>query len=261
MAAVLANWGGYYSQRVYLGEARRMGLRVRPPHVNYSGMNFQVREGTLYMGLEQVRELTRRSIERILRFAPFASLDDFLTRVDPRLQEAENLAKVGALEGLGTIPSILRRLQNGGWQRDQLSLFEWANTNEEDWTLEQKVQAQMELLGASLDAHPLELAAEKIKAAGALTILEAVERIGRRVTIAGVRQTSHRSRTTKGDPMLFLTLEDLTGALDAILFPDAYRNAKTLVSSSVPLLITGMMEMDLVRGEPYLRVEKVGWVE
>jgi DNA polymerase III alpha subunit len=36
MAAVLANWGGYYSQRVYLGEARRLGLTVRPPHVNYS---------------------------------------------------------------------------------------------------------------------------------------------------------------------------------------------------------------------------------
>ena len=40
MAAVLANWGGYYSQRVYLSEARRMGLKVRPPHVNHSGRNF-----------------------------------------------------------------------------------------------------------------------------------------------------------------------------------------------------------------------------
>lgn len=257
MAAVLANWGGYYSQRVYLGEARRMGLRVRPPHVNHSGTNFQVHEGTLYMGLEQVKELTRRSIERILRLSPFASLDDFLTRVDPRVQEAGNLAKVGALEGLGSIPSILRRLQSGGWQRDQMSLFGWTDTDEEDWTLEQKVQAQMELLGASLDAHPLELAAAKINAAGAITILEAVERVGRRVTVAGVRQTSHRSRTAKGDPMLFLTIEDLTGTLDAILFPDAYRTAKNLVSSSAPLLIKGMVEIDVERGEPYLRVERV----
>jgi DNA-directed DNA polymerase III PolC len=261
MAAVLANWGGYYSQRVYLGEARRMGLRLRPPHVNYSGMNFQVREGTLYMGLEQVKELTHCSIERILRFAPFTSIDDFLTRVGPRVQEAENLAKVGAMEGFGSIPSILRRLQGGGWQRDQMSLFGWEDGGDEDWSLEQKVQAQMDLLGASLDAHPLELAAAKIKATGALTILEAVERIGRRVTVAGVRQTSHRSRTAKGDPMLFLTLEDLTGTLNAILFPDAYRVAKSWVSSSAPLLVTGMMEMDVERGEPYLRVEKVGLVK
>ena len=42
MAAVLANWGGYYSQRVYLSEARQMGLAVRPPHVNWSGRNFRV---------------------------------------------------------------------------------------------------------------------------------------------------------------------------------------------------------------------------
>src|SRR5512136_2343314 len=42
MAAVLANWGGYYSQRIYLNEARRLGLVVRPPHVNYSGHNFVV---------------------------------------------------------------------------------------------------------------------------------------------------------------------------------------------------------------------------
>jgi DNA polymerase III alpha subunit len=235
-----------------------MGLRVRPPHVNHSGTNFQVRDGTLYMGLEQVKELTRRTVERIIRNAPFASLDDFLTRVDPRVQEAENLAKVGALEGLGSIPSILRRLQSGGWQRDQLSLFAWTDAGEEDWTLEQKVQAQMEILGASLDAHPLELMAGKIAAAGAVSILEAVEKVGWRVTVAGVRQTSHRSRTAKGDPMLFLTLEDLSGTLDAILFPDAYRIAKPLVSSNAPLLLTGVMEMDVERGEPFLRVEKVG---
>ena len=63
MAAVLANWGGNYSQRVYLSEARRLGLTVRPPYVNYSGSSFQVRAGTLYMGLEQVKELTKRTFK------------------------------------------------------------------------------------------------------------------------------------------------------------------------------------------------------
>ena len=263
MAAVLANWGGYYSQRVYLSEARRIGLIVRPPHVNYSGHNFSVRkfadsdQRALFMGLDQVKELTQRTIKRIMRFSPFVSLEDFLTRVDPRAQEADNLARVGALDGLGKIPSILRRLQNGGWQQNQMSLFEWTDTSEEDWTLEQKVNAQLEILGASLDAHPLELASEKITAAGAISTLEAAERIGRRVTVAGVRQTSHRSRTAKGDSMLFLTLEDLDGTLDAILFPDVYRRAKSLFDSTKPFLITGVMEMDTERGEPFLRAEKV----
>jgi DNA-directed DNA polymerase III PolC len=255
MAAVLANWGGYYSQRVYLSEARRMGLAVRPPHVNWAGTNFQVRNDALYMGLDQVKELTRRTIQRILQLAPFASLDEFLARVDPRPQEALNLARVGGLEGFGTIPSILRRLESG-WQAGQMSLFGWDN-NEADWTLEQKAAAQMELLGASLEAHPLELVADQVSASGAIPTADAAGKLGRRVTVAGVRQTSHRSRTAKGEPMLFLTLEDLTGTLDVIAFPDVYRAAKDLLNSSSPLLVTGMMEMDASRGEPFLRVEKV----
>lgn len=261
MAAVLANWGGYYSQRVYLSEARRMGLKVRAPHVNYSSHNFSVQklmdsdERALFMGLDQVKELTHRTIGRIIRQAPFVSLDDFLSRVDPRPQEAENLARIGALEGFGKIPAILRRLQSGGWQRDQMSLFAWTDAGEEDWTLQQKVDAQMDLLGVSLEAHPLELVKEKIT--GAISTLEAVEQVGRRVTVAGVRQTSRRSRTSKGEMMMFLTLEDFNGTLDVILFPDIYRAVKSLINSNMPFLVTGMMEMDAGREEPYLRAEKL----
>jgi DNA-directed DNA polymerase III PolC len=262
MAAVLANWGGYYSQRVYLSEARRMGLKVRPPHVNTSSHNFSVRklmdsgERALFMGLDQVKELTHRTIQRIIQQAPFSSLDDFLSRVDPRPQEAENLARVGALEGFGNIPALLRRLQSGGWQRDQMSLFAWTDASSQDWTLQQKVDAQMDLLGASLEAHPLELVKEKITGLS-ISTLEAVEQVGRRVTVAGVRQTSRRSRTAKGEMMLFLTLEDLHGTLDVILFPDVCRAAKSTMDSNTPLLITGVMEMDAERREPFLRAEKV----
>lgn len=254
MAAVLANWGGYYSQRVYLSEARHMGLTVRQPHVNYSRTSFQVRDGSLYMGLEQVRDLTRRTIQRIIQYVPFHSLDDFLSRVDPREQEAVNLAKIGAMDGFGSIPGILRRLQSG-WQAGQMSLFGWVDEGE-DWAREQKMAAQMEILGVSLEAHPLELAADQISQSGAIPSIDAAERIGKRVTVAGVRQTSHRSRTAKGEPMLFLTIEDLSGTLDAIVFPNVYRAAKDLLSSATPMLLTGIMEMDSTRGEPYLRVER-----
>src|SRR5512135_1849204 len=166
-----------------------MGIVIRTKHVNHSENNFCVRKfgdlgkGTLFMGLDQVKELTRRTIQRIIRYAPFATLEDFLTRVDPRPQEAENLARVGALDGLGKIPSILRRLQNGGWQQNQMSLFEWTDSGKEDWTLQQKVDAQTEILGASLDAHPLELVSDKLHGTGMISTLEAAAQIGRRVTI------------------------------------------------------------------------------
>jgi hypothetical protein len=71
---------------------------------------------------------------------------------------------------------------------------------------------------------------------------QAPERMGRRVTIAGVRQTSHR------------------GTVDAILFPEVYRVSKSLFNSTVPLLVTGIMEIDTERGEPFLRVEKIALV-
>jgi len=261
MAAVLANWGGYYNQRVYLNEARRMGLKVRAPHVNYSSHNFSVHrhmdsnESSLFMGLDQVRELTHRTIQRIIGHAPFTSLDDFLSRVDPRVQEAESLARVGALEGFGKIPAILNRLHSGGWQQNQMSLFPWTDTGTEDWSLKQKVDAQLDILGASLDAHLLELVREKVT--GAISTLDAIERIGQRVTVAGVRLSSRRSRTTKGEMMLFLTLEDLHGTLDVILFPDVYRMVKSFIISNMPMLVTGVMEKDIGREEPFLRAESV----
>jgi DNA polymerase III alpha subunit len=284
MAAVLANWGGYYSQSVYLGEARRLGLTVRPPHVSYSGSNFVVasREAgpeagqkILFMGLDQVRNLTRRTIGRILRGRPFTSLEDFLTRVDPPVQEAADLAQVGAFEGWGTIPAILRRLQSGGWQSGQPSLFDFAfsrndfqddvrvghklseSTSEEDWTLKQKVAAQQELLGVSLEAHPLELLAGRISASGAIPTVDAAGRVGQRVTVAGIRQSGHRSRTSKGDLMFFMTLEDMAGMLDVAVFPDVYRLVRGFIHSAEPLLVTGLIKTDPGRAEPLLVAEKV----
>ena len=179
-----------------------------------------------------------------------------MSRVDPRPQEAEYLAKVGALEGLGTIPAILKRL-GSGWMAGQPSLFPLNALEGEDWGLEQKMAAQQELLGASLEAHPLELLGEQIGRSGAITTVEAAERVGQRVVVAGVKQTSRRSRTARGEMMMFLTLEDLDGTLDVIFFPDVYRQARGITSSQAPFLVTGTMEMNADHDEPFLRVERV----
>jgi DNA polymerase-3 subunit alpha len=237
-----------------------MGLTVRPPHVNYSRRNFAVGlvsdEKALFMGLDQVKNLTRRTIEKIIRLRPFHSLEDFLSRIDPRPQEAEHLARVGALDGFGMIPVILKRMQSG-WMAGQMSLFSLNDMSGEDWSLEQKMAAQLELLGTSLEAHPLELLVDRIAEVGAISTIEAAGRVGKRVVVAGVRQTSRRSRTAKGESMLFLTLEDLTGTLDVIVFPDVYRRAKAIVTSNSPMLLTGTVEVDSDRNEPYIKAENV----
>ena len=150
------------------------------------------------MGLDQVKELTQRTQAAIQRSRPFHSFADFLARVDPRPVEVENLVKVGALEGFGSIPALLHQLSHPGWQGGQLQLFSLDESPAEDWSLAEKVAAQEELLGVSVIAHPLELAAEKIAATGALTTLEAASRIGQRVRVAGMRMTWRRTPTSAG---------------------------------------------------------------
>ena len=260
MAAVLANWGGYYPQRVYLSEARRLGLTVRPPSVHSSRHEFCVSyreaEPALYMGLDQVKGLTRRTQDRIIRGRPYTSLDDFLARVDPRQSEARALARVGAFESLGSIPAILSRLEKGGWQPGQPSLFEWGSSDGAEWSLNERVAAQEELLGLGVDAHPLELVAGRVAASGAITTVEAAARLDQTVRVAGVRQTMRRTRTSRGEMMAYLTLEDLEGMLDVVFFPDAYRRSQAIFAGSAPFVVEGSMAYEAGSPEPILRAER-----
>jgi DNA polymerase-3 subunit alpha len=261
MASVLANWGGYYSQRVYLMEARRLGLSIRPPHVNHARREFSAQvvdaESVLFMGLDQVKELTRRTQATIQHARPFHSFNDFLTRVDPRPVEAENLVKVGALDGLGNIPAMLHQLSHPGWQGGQLQLFTLDESPSEDWSLDDKVAAQEQLLGVSIIAHPLELAAKKIAATGAITTLEAMAHVGQRVRVAGMRMTWRRTASNRGDYIYFMALEDLEGMLDVVIFSDVYRAARISFAKPGPYIVEGTLEISRDETEPTLRAERI----
>jgi DNA-directed DNA polymerase III PolC len=261
MAAVLANWGGYYSQRIYMNEARRLGLKLRPPQVNWAEREFSVKviqgEPVLFMGLDQVRDLTQRTQNAIIQNRPFISLSDFLRRVDPRPVEAENLVKVGALDDLGRIPELLHQLEHGGRHAEQLSLFPLEAGSQEEWDLRQKVTAQEELLGTGVIAHPLELVEKQITEIGALTTVEAAARLEQLVRVAGTRQIWRRSRTTRGEYIYFMSLEDLEGMLDVVITPEVYQRSKSALSTADPYVVEGRVALDSQRGEPFIRAEKI----
>jgi DNA polymerase III alpha subunit len=109
LAAVLANQAGFYETREYVEEARRLGVKILPPDVNRSEMNFHpaaARPEGIRVGLMRVRELSARSIESILAAReqlPFASLADFVERASVCQSEAENLALCGALDCFGRL--------------------------------------------------------------------------------------------------------------------------------------------------------------
>ena len=264
MASVLANWGGYYRQPVYLNEARRLGLKLNGPHVNHSLRQFGVshlnQEPILFMGLDQVQELTRRTQIRTISRRPFISLADFLTRVDPRPKEADSLIRVGAFNGLGSIPDLLSAVQQGSWQGGQMSLFsfngESAGTGQ-DWSLDRKAAAQKELLGISVIAHPLELKQVELDAAGAMTTLTAAENIGKRVRVAGLQFTHPQRRSRQGEILYLLDLEDLQGMLLAVVPETVYLRNRAVFSREQPFIVEGVISLEGRFNEPSIRVEKV----
>jgi DNA polymerase III subunit alpha len=112
LCARLADWGGFHHQAVYIAEARRLGIPVRPPHVNRSGRRFTLvyardnageQKPILYMGLEQVRSLRRATIKAIVsarKERSFGGLRDLTQRVHLQPKEVLHLIRCGALDGL-----------------------------------------------------------------------------------------------------------------------------------------------------------------
>jgi error-prone DNA polymerase len=261
MAAVLANWGGYYDQNTYLMEARRLGLKIKPPHVNYSHAQFIVAyiEGQrqLYMGLDQLRELTNETQQRILQERPFASLADVLTRAYPRVAEARNLIMVGALDGLGTIPDLLNELESGTWKRGQMPLFGAGVDPLADWSEDEKSKAQEALLGVSLVAHPLDVFADQIHAARAISTVEAANRFDEELRVAGMRQTWRRIQTGSGAYLYFMDLADFEGTLRVVIPDDVYVRDRAELAGKAALLVQGRLELGRDSPEPLLRASRI----
>ena len=264
MAAVLGYGGGYYSQRVYLMEARRLALPLHPPHINHSDAHFKVvypkGEPDLYMGLGQVRDLTQRTMKAIIQNRPYHTLEDFLLRVDPQRKEARNLVMVGALDGIITIPEGLRRIEHKR-PPGQMQLF-GAPDITEDWDEADRLQAQRELLGVSLGMSALEQIADEIQSSGAITTLEAQDLVGEKVTLAGMRQTWRRLRShTSGQMMCFLNLEDLEGSIQVLVPPALYRRVYNDLREIGPFLVEGQIKFDPDRKRAHLIADNIRLVK
>ena len=263
MAAVLGFGGGYYSQRVYLMEARRLGLPLHPPHINHSNNRFKVTypkgEPQLYMGLDQVRDLTQKTIRAIRQNRPFHSLEDFLLRVDPQRKEAQHLVMCGALEGLTTIPEGLDRIEHRR-PPGQMQLFNPVHS-EEAWSEETKQKAQLEILGVGLGISPLEQLADDLKSIGAINTLEAKDLIGEKVKVAGMRQTFRRVRSRSGQRIGILNLEDLEGSLQILIPPQLYIRVQSYLMETGPFLVEGKIELDQARQQPRLIAEEISLLE
>lgn len=194
LCARLMNYGGFHHPAIYMAEAVRLGIPVRPPHVNHSGRRFTLgREGgspQLWMGLGQVRDLRRASVRAIVaarRQAPFAGVRDLAARVPLQHKELAHLVQCGALEGLGSSRAALlaeaEEVQHAG-SAHQMSfdLFQVPAAAE---TPAQRLAWERHLLGQPVSVHPLDIVPGAVRETVPLRELPAHG--ARPIVAAGVR--------------------------------------------------------------------------
>ena len=283
MAATLTTEAGDAKKVVAaVEECRRMGVAVLPPDVNRSDSGFTVeslppgedgepRWGVRF-GLVAIKNVGSRPIEELLEArrqgGPFRSLADLFARCDGKnltRGAVECLIKAGALDSLGRRSQLLagldRALLYGQQQRKmreigQNSLFGFGAADGDgagddfilpdvpDHPQQQLLAWEKELLNLYLSAHPLAHVAQYLKKrVNAYAISLSEEWAGQKVTLGGRVTELRRITTKRGDAMLAVQFEDLTGALEIVVFPKTYAATSERWREDAVLLVTGLVKM------------------
>ncbi|MCU7491195.1 MAG: hypothetical protein HF310_06850 [Ignavibacteria bacterium] len=259
MASVLSNGGGFYAAAVYIQESKRMGLMVLLPCVNNSEHNYTGQGKTLRIGLMAIKNLSTSAISNIVkerkRNGDYVSLSDFLSRVDIGYEETSLLIRCGAMDTFKkTRPTLMRLLDVYMSYRKTLStssLFAGETLKLErevetdvDYSIEEVCAIEYGSFGYMVSRHPLEFFNELLGGPSIIKARDMHKHKGRRVKMGGWYMSSKRIRTKKGDIMKFLSLEDLTGTFEAVLFPETYNKFAELTLSMGPYLIEGRIDRD-----------------
>jgi DNA polymerase III alpha subunit len=286
LAAMCSAGAGFYHVSAYVEEAKRWGIAVRLPSVNYSRMEYTAEDGedgkrALRVGLMQVRGLRVEPITAILRArgegGAFPSLEEFLCRVPVERDEIESLIKCGAFDEMGdemtddtrrmTRPELLWRwnlLQADKSAQARASVpirvgqaflpvvFADEEKNGQtrmsvpQYTLEQKLRYEREILEVCVSGHPLDFLPRN----GEAWSDELPGLRGKRVTLCGWVVTYRHVGTKNYRNMMFVTLEDQRGVYEVVLFPDAYDRYGSLVFETRTMRVTGRVEQDgQIKGE------------
>ena len=260
---------GFYAPAQLVRDAKAHGVGVVPADVNASRWHATLEpaaradrgkpaagdEPAIRLGLEQVYGLGEAAalrIEAARRDGPFRLPRDLVVRAGLGRDELLHLARAGALASLGlsrrrAVWEALQSLEKPGRRPLLDSLDEDDDEADEDATLLPATTAQEEVIedyrtgGLSLAAHPLCFERERLAAAGvATTAAAAAAPEGRRVAVAGIVLTRQRPATAKG--MIFLTIEDETGAANVVVRPDVWAAAAAPARRAAVLLVHGRIQ-------------------
>ena len=249
-----------------------MGIQVLPPDINASNRSFLVMEHAIRFGLGAVKNVGAGAIEAIIEArvdGPFGGLFDFCQRVDLRRvnkRVVESLIKCGAFDSTGEkraamIGSLENAMDVGQkMQREkesaQVSLFGAAEivrgsgaggaqlADLPEWTSRELLGFEKEALGFYITGHPLDRYGEEIKKFSSVTTSNLSERPDKStVKLCGIVASLSEKMTKRGDRMAFFSLEDKTGSVEVMVFPDTFTSAAPAIKSDEPILVSGTVEI------------------
>jgi error-prone DNA polymerase len=241
---------GFYSPAILIKDAQRHGLRVLPVDIVKSDWPCTVEGMDLRLGLRYARGLRAGSGEAILRARaerPFSSIDDLALRVrELRKDEINRLAEIGALNSLDRIH---RRDALWQAQRAILPVGPLLEPQEETgqpsplapMNTEERLWADYRGTGMTIGKHPMAHRRAEMNALGVTRAIDLAKvPDGRIVRIAGTVIVRQRPGTAKG--FVFLSMEDETGIMNAIINPQTFDRYKFEVLGERFLIIKGVLQ-------------------
>ncbi|MGA6981745.1 MAG: DNA polymerase III subunit alpha [Candidatus Sulfotelmatobacter sp.] len=270
MAALLTSVTGSTDDVVkYINECREMGIAVEAPDINVSDANFTPHGEAIRFGLAAVKNVGGNAIESIVaarkKLGRFKSIYEFCENVDLRLlnkRVLESLIKSGAMDSLGrraqlmaVLDRAMERAQKtqrdaesgqhglfGVFQQEESEAHNDKLPNIPDWDEQARLASEKEILGFFISGHPLQKYKDKLQDLQALNILEIgamTKSTGKDETIAtaGIIGNLRVLKSKRGDFYAQATLEDMTGSIDMIVFPEAYKRLGDKVKLEVPVLV------------------------
>ncbi len=270
MSALLTSQTGNTANVVkYINECRGMGLRVLAPDVNFSGFDFTPDHDAIRFGLGAIKNVGASAVESIVKartdLGPFASLFEFCERVDlgaVNRRMIESLIKAGAMDSLeGTraqLTAVIDSAMETGaraWkdrESGQSGLF--ATLIEEqpaaehplprvpDWTGQAKLTGEKETLGFYITGHPLDQHMDKVKELATHTSAN-VEPLSKNTEVAlcGILTGIQRRRSKEGKLWASMQIEDLEGAVEAMVFSTQYERLLPSLVEDQAVLVRGLV--------------------
>ena len=278
MAALLSSVLGQTGKVAeYIEECGRLGISVLPPHVNYSDTGFTVVGKSIRFGLLAVKNLGRNVIARMVAerraAGEFTSFYNFCKRMagrDLNRRAIESLVKCGALDGLGNnrremllaVERVLDSLEADKRRNveGQMGFFDAPGSAQggepplektEDFSAADKLNMEKEVTGMYLSGHPMAAYAGLYQEGGYARMDEILQSAGERetgryqdgqwVTLLGMVVGVRKKATKNNAQMAFVSLEDMYGAITALVFPKVLEQYGSLLYEGAVVAVQGKL--------------------